>query len=174
MRDPLGRSVGAMRGREGVVDIEIAELGEFGGESRIVLFLAFVEARVLEQENVAVLHRRDRFRRDVADAVGGEGDRTAKDFGDRRGDGPERILGVRPALRPAEMGEQNDLAALLRDFRDGRRHALDAGRVADLPVFHRNVEVDAQQHAFAGERGVVESSEGLGHGWVAFIMARST
>src|ERR1700722_11079970 len=44
MRDALGRGMGAMGGGKGVVDIEIAEFGEFVDEGRIVLFLAFVEA----------------------------------------------------------------------------------------------------------------------------------
>ena len=37
MREALGRRVRAMRGREGVIDVEVAELGERFGESRIVL-----------------------------------------------------------------------------------------------------------------------------------------
>ena len=35
------------------------------------------------------------------------------------------------ALGPAEMREQDDLAAFVGDFGDGRRHALDARRVGD-------------------------------------------
>ena len=31
------------------------------------------------------------------------------------------------------MGKQDDLAALVGDLGDGRRHALDAGGIADLP-----------------------------------------
>ena len=58
-----------MRGGEGVVDIDVAELGERCDESRIVLFFSLVEARVLETENVAVLHRGDGFLGRLADAV---------------------------------------------------------------------------------------------------------
>ena len=44
-----------MRRAEGVVDVEVAELGERAREARIVLFLAAEEARVLEQQHLAVL-----------------------------------------------------------------------------------------------------------------------
>ena len=50
MGEPLGRGMRAMRGGEGVVDVDVAELGEFGDEGRIVLLLALVEAGVLQQQ----------------------------------------------------------------------------------------------------------------------------
>ena len=78
--------------------------------------------------------------------------------------GLQRIGFVRAALRAAEMREQDDLAALVRDLLDRRRDALDARRVGDAAVLGRNVEVDAQQHALAGDVGVVEGAERLGHG----------
>ena len=46
--EPFGRGVRAVRGGEGVVDPDVAELGERGDEGRIVLLLALVEARVLQ------------------------------------------------------------------------------------------------------------------------------
>ena len=58
--EALGRGMGAVRGREGVVDPDVAELGQFGDEGGIVLFFLLVEAGVLEAEDVAVLHRGDR------------------------------------------------------------------------------------------------------------------
>ena len=85
-------------------------------------------------------------------------------LGDRGGDGLERIGLVRAALGPAEMGEKNDLAALVGDLRDGRRDALDARRIGHPAVLGRNVEVDAQQHALAGDIGVVEGAERFAHG----------
>ena len=63
------------------------------------------------------------------------------------------------ALRPAEMREQDDLAALVGDLGDGRRDALDAGRVGDLAVLDRHVEVDAQQDALALHVGLIERAE---------------
>ena len=94
----------------------------------------------------------------VADAVFGERDRAADDLRDRGRDRPQRFLRVRP-LRAAEMREQDDLAALVGDLGDGRRDALDAGRVGDLAVLHRHVEVDAQQDALVLHVGLVEGAE---------------
>ena len=61
----------------------------------------------------------------------------------------------------AEMRQQDHLAALVGDLGDGRRDSLDAGRVRDLAVLHRHVEIDAHQHALALEVGVIEGAEAL-------------
>ncbi len=155
--------MGAVGGGEGVVDIDVAELGEFVDMGRIVLLLALVKAGVLEEKHVAVLHFGDRIVGRLADAVGREGDRPLDDVGDRGGDGLERIGFIRAALGPAEMGEKNDLAAFVRDLRDRRRHPLDARRIGHAAVLRRNVEIDAQQHALAGDIDVIERAERCGH-----------
>ena len=49
MRERFGRSVRAMRGRERVVDVEIAQRASCARERRIVALLARMEAHVLEQ-----------------------------------------------------------------------------------------------------------------------------
>ena len=77
MAEAFGGGVRAVRGRERVVDPDVAELGQFRDEGRIVLLFLFVEAGVLQAEDVAVLHRRDGLGRGLADAVVGEGDRLA-------------------------------------------------------------------------------------------------
>ena len=164
VRDALGRGVGAVGGREGVVDIDVAELGHLLDESRIVLLLALVEAGVLEQEDVAVLHFGDGVGGDLPDAVVREGDRALDDLGDRGSDGLQRIFLVPGAFRPAEMGEQDHLAALVGDFGDRRGDALDARRVGHLAVLGRNVEIDPQEDALAREAGVVERAEWFAHG----------
>ena len=66
----FSRRMRAMGGGESVIDIDVAELGEFVDMGRIVLLLALVEAGVLQQKHVAVLHLGDRVAGDVADAVG--------------------------------------------------------------------------------------------------------
>jgi hypothetical protein len=53
----------------------------------------------------------DRFRRRLADAIVSEGDRLPDHLRQRLRHRLQRILGV-AALRPAEMREQDDLAAL--------------------------------------------------------------
>ena len=161
--EPFRRRMRAMSGGKGVVDIDVAELGELVDMGRIVLLLALVEPSVLEQKHVAILHFGDRVVGRLADAVGREGDRPLDDVGDRGGDGLQRIGLVRAALRPAEMREQNDLAALVRDLCDGRCNALDARRIGHAAVFGRYVEVDPQEHALSGEVGVIERAKRFCH-----------
>ncbi len=48
MGDAFGRGMRAVRHREGVVDVDVAEASELGDEGRVVRLLAGVEARVLE------------------------------------------------------------------------------------------------------------------------------
>ena len=96
----------------------------------------------------------------LADAVLGEGDRAAEHADQRRHDRLQRHTSARPALGPAEMGEQDHLAALAGDFRDGRRDGAMRRVVGDLAVGHRDVEVDADEHALALQVGVVEGAEG--------------
>ena len=92
--EAFGRGVRAVRGREGVVDPDVAELGECGDEGRVVLLLAGVEARVLEAEDVAGLHRGDRAFGLLADAVVGEFDRPLDDARDFGGDRLQRLLRI--------------------------------------------------------------------------------
>ena len=158
MAEAFGRGMGAVRGGEGIVDPEVAELGERGDESGIVLLLAGMEARVLQTDDVAGMHGGDRALGDRTDAIVDEGNRPLDDARDFRRDRLERGLGV-AAFGPAEMREQDDLAAFGRDFGDGLRGALDARGVGDHAVFHRHVQVDAHQHAFALHVDVVEGAE---------------
>ncbi len=160
---PMRRRMRAVGGGEGVIDVDVAELGERVDMGRIVLLLALVKAGVFEQEHVAIVHFGDRVFRCLADAIRAESDGTLDDVGDRRGDGLQRIGFVRPPLGSAEMREQNDLAALVSDLRDGRCNALDARRIGHAAVLRRDIEIDAQQHALADQVGVVEGPEGCGH-----------
>ena len=151
-----------MRGREGVVDPDVAELGELSDERRIVLFFLLVEAGVLQTKNVAVLHRGDGFGGGLADAVLGKGDRLLDHLRQRRRDGLQRILRI-AALGAAEMRQQDHLAALGGNFGDGGRDAFEAGSVGDAAVFRGDVEVDAQQNALALDVDVIEGAEWFCH-----------
>ncbi len=151
-----------MRRRKGVVDPDVAELGEFRCEGRIVPLFFLVEAGVLQAKNLAVLHRRDRSLRDLADAVVGKGYRSMNYLRERGGDGLERLLRL-ASLGPAEMGEQDHFAALVGDLKDGRSDAFEPRGVGDAALLHRDVEVDAQQHALALHVDVIEGAECFGH-----------
>lgn len=116
--------------------------------------------RVFQEQHVAVAHFGDRVLGLVADAVGAEMNALVEHVLDGRSDRLQRHVGDRLTLRTAEMGEQDDLGALLGQFADGRRDALDAGRVGDHAVLDRHVEIDAHQNALAGDVGqIVEGLE---------------
>ena len=57
------------------------------------------------------------------------------------------------------MRQQDHFRALAGNLPDRRQDAVDARRVGDAAIFHRDVEVDAQQHALAGEIGLIEGLE---------------
>ncbi len=147
-----------MGGGEGVVYPEVPELRQFGHECGIVLLLAFVEAGVLQAEDVAGLHPSDRFCCLVADAVLREGDWPSQHARDLLRDRTQRLRGIN-TLRPPEMREQDRLAALVGDLVDGRRLPLNARGVGDLASFGRDVEIDAHKHALVLHVDVVEGAK---------------
>ncbi len=132
---------------EGVVDIDIAELGELFGEVRLVLFLFLVEADVFEQQHVAVLQRIGRLLGLGADAVAGELHRFAQKLAEPVGARLERILGLRPALGPAKVRHEDHPAAAIDDVLDRRQRHDDTPIVGDLAAFEGHVEIDAHEHA---------------------------
>ena len=58
-REPLGRSVRAVGGGEGVVDVEVAQRGEAIDRLGVVLLLATEEAGILQKRDVAGLQAAD-------------------------------------------------------------------------------------------------------------------
>ena len=57
------------------------------------------------------------------------------------------------------MGDEDRLAAGFRNVVDGRQGRLNAGVVGDLSVFHREIEIDANEDAFPRKICVVERLE---------------
>ena len=129
MRQALGRGMRTVGGREGVVDIDVAVGGQRLDEIGLVLFLALVEAGVLEQQDAAIGKRRHCLLGGVPDAVLCKRYGPAEHAFDRRTDGCKREFRCGSPLRTAEMGEQDHPGALVGQFEDRRRHPLDAGRV---------------------------------------------
>ena len=54
----LGAGVGAVGAAEGVIDVDVAQPGQFLRPCRVVLGLALVEAGVLQHQHLAGLERR--------------------------------------------------------------------------------------------------------------------
>ena len=89
-----------MRRRKPVVHVDVAERRQLAREGRVVLFLAGVEAGVLEQQNVAGPELRDRRLGGIADAILRERDRPPEHVGDRGRDRRSDCFGSRPLGRP--------------------------------------------------------------------------
>ena len=162
MAEALGGCVRPVRRRERVIDPDIAELCQLGDEGRIVLFFLFMEARVFQTKDVAILDRRHRLLRDLADTIVGEGNRLPDHLPERGGNRFQRFLGVAP-LGPAEMRQQDHFAALAGYLDDGGCDALEPSGISDAAVLHRNIEIDAHQHALALHVEVIEGAECFGH-----------
>jgi hypothetical protein len=117
---------------ERVVHEQVGSVGELVGEARVVLRLTRMKAGVLE-----------------------DGDpRIVQECAQMLLDGPQREGRILP-LRPAEMRAEPDfLRAAVEQEPDRRQRRADARVVRHSPVLQRHVEVDAREHALAGDVGV--------------------
>ena len=152
-----------MRGAERVVDVHVAERGQFLAERGVVLLLALVEAQVLQHEHVAVAQRGGLRARVVAHRVGCEHDGLAQELGEllRGGAQRERLLEAL-ARRAAEVAHEHDARALRDELLDGGQRGADARVVGDGAVLHRHVEVDAHERALPGGVQLVDGFD-IGH-----------
>ena len=159
MRDALGRGVRAVRGPEGVVDVEIAELGQTPREGGIVALLFGMEAHVLEQQHVAVAQLRNGVVGFLADAVVGERDRTPRRSASAcaTGRSEKRGSGL-PSGRP-----RCDSTIVRAPRSCSQRSVGTAASIArvvdDRAVRHRHVEILAHQDALAADVEICKSSK---------------
>ncbi len=165
-----------VRGAEGVVHINITELGQAGAEildglrvgflrgAVLELYLAFfldVEAQVLEQKHITGLERGRGTFGHGADTILGKGNRLAEQLPQLCGHGLERKLRNSLAIGPAEMRHQHDARAFPEgklDRGQSRNNALVIGDGAGDLVL-RNIEIDAHKHALAGQIEVADGFE---------------
>jgi hypothetical protein len=150
--------VGAVGGAEGVVDEDVGEAGEIGGERRIVRLLARLEPRVFEQEDVTGAKGGGRGFGLRPDDRGNRLDRDAEQLAQplsNRSDGKPR---VELAFRAAEVRRQDHRRAAVAEGHDRRQRGADAGVVGDFAVDERHVEVDPHEDAVAAQIGGGEGS----------------
>jgi hypothetical protein len=156
--------MGAMGGAEGVVDVDIGELGEFLAEGVVVGFFFVIIAEVFEQGDFAILEFRGGFLGDFADAIGDELDRDADEDGEGRDYRGEALLGVALALGTAQVRAEEDARAVLDqvvDRRDGFLDALVVGDDLDAVLFlEGHVVIDTDEDAFALEFKVADGDFG--------------
>ena len=149
-RDAGGGGMGAVRRAERVVDVCFAELGELLAELGIVLLLALVETKVLENQHLTILKGRCLGLGVWADGVGGERHGATEQLGEAQGRRAQRELLLEAlARRTAEVAHEDDAGAFVDQFLDGGQRSADAGIVGADAICHGDVEVDADEHALA-------------------------
>src|SRR4030095_2593653 len=141
----------AMSRAECIVDVEIAQLRQRFRELRIVRFFPRLEADVLEQSYIAVLHMLNDFFRHLPNGVVTKNNRLMDERMQLFADRTKGIFWHRLSVGPAKMRHQYCFRALFTQVVD-RRQAFPNPRVisnADLStaIFSRHVEVHAHQNA---------------------------
>ncbi len=155
-RDPLGRGVGAVRGAERVVYVDVAELRERGRQLRVVAGLAGLVADVLEHQDLARVEVPGERADLLADDPRRERHVGAAQLGQPVGGGPHRELGL-AVLRAPQVRDDDEARAAAEQLVQRRQRRPDPRVVGDLPVLQRHVEVDPDEHPLARE--VAEVSE---------------
>ncbi len=166
--DELGHTrrgrVGAVRGPEGVVHVDIGELGQLLAEGVIVGFLFVVEAEIFEQDHFAVLELGGGLFGHLADAIIDELHRHADQFGKRGDHGKQALLRIALALGAAKVGAEKDTGTLFDQVLDrgnGGTDALVIGDDLDAVLFlERDVVIDTDEDAFAFEWEVADGDFG--------------
>jgi hypothetical protein len=151
-RDGGDGGVGAVRRREGVVDVAVGQLGELPGEAVVVLLFLGMEAQVLEQEHLARLQRLRLRPRGRADAVGRERDGPVQQLREAFAHRPQRVGGVRPALGAAQVRGEHDGGAGVERVPHGGNDGAQARVVGHGAAVQGRVEVGAKEDALAGQR----------------------
>mmetsp|Transcript_56328 Transcript_56328/g.155511 ORF Transcript_56328/g.155511 Transcript_56328/m.155511 type:complete len:454 (+) Transcript_56328:206-1567(+) len=160
----LGRGVGAVGGAERVVDEKVERSRELLDEAGLVLLLLLVEAGVLKDDELALVHAVDQGLGLVANAVAGELDLGANVLGHALGARGKRELVLRAVLRAAKVRAGGDLGTSVEKVLQGRDRRADAGVVGDGLAVKRDVKVAADKDLLALElsRGEV-GDRLLGH-----------
>ena len=116
-----------------------------------------MEAKVLQEERLAVLELHRHPLRLLADAVGSELHVHAEQLRDVGEDIFHRELGVGSGLRATEVGGDDEPTAVTDDLLEGGEGSTDAGVVGDLEIIvQRDVEVDTHEDALTAEVVVLD------------------
>ncbi|MNN58444.1 hypothetical protein D3C81_1734920 [compost metagenome] len=136
-----------MRGAEGVVHIDVTELGHLLRQLVAVLLLALVDAAVFQQHHLA---GRDL---DAVDPVLHQLDRLAQQLGQARGDRRQRVFRLELAFgRAAQVGGDHHRGAGGEAGLDRGHRGADAGVLGDMAgVVLRHVQVGADEDPLAGD-----------------------
>ena len=177
--DASDTGVGAVGGAESIVHVDVCKFAEAGAEGchlggiRLhavalgILALALlldVEADVLEQDDLARLKGVTSGLDLGADAVVEKLHGLAEEFLKLRGDGLERVLGDALTVGASKMAGEHNRGSLSEGVLDGRKGGGDALGIGDFSglLVLRDVKINSDEDAFAGEVEVLDRF--LGHG----------
>ena len=161
----------AVRDAEGVVDVDVGELGERARERFVVLLLARVEAQVFEQRDLAFAQLAHNLAGGVAQAVVGEQHLDPEQLRELGAGWLERVLRVGLTLGPAQVRSEHQPSAAGQGVLERRQGGADAVVVADLPAVDRHVEVDAHEHATPLD-GQIDDGAQRGHDRLSLSCAK--
>ena len=115
-RDAVRRRFGAVRGAEGVIDVDVAELGHFLGQFVVVLLFALVDAAVFEQDDFARFHLEA-----AVDPVLDQADGDVQHLAKTHGDWGQAVFVAQFTLgRTTQVGRDHDGSALFQAVLDRR------------------------------------------------------
>ena len=134
-----------MGGAERVVDEHVAQGGIGFAQFQIVFLLAFVDAHVLQHDDIACVQGGFVFTPVVQYFHV-----FAQQAAQVRGNGGDIVFGVELAFgRAAQVGHHDNGCAVVQAVFDGRERGADTGVVADFAVFERHVHIGADEDGFA-------------------------
>ena len=158
-RDAVRGRLGAVRGSERVVDVDVAERGHPPRKRLVVLLFTGVEPAVLEQHDAAGSERVVPLAAvdPVADQRNRQREQRRQPLCDRR----QRVCRVPLAFGgAAEMRGHHDGSTPRDAVADARQRRADARVVGDRAVIVlRHVEVGADEHALAVHVDIAEAQE---------------
>ena len=133
-----------MGGAERVIDEHVAQGGVGFAQLQIVFLLAFVDAHVLQHDDIASVQGRFVFTPVVQYFYV-----FAQQAAQMRGNGRDIVFGMEFAFgRAAQVGHHNNGRTVVQAVFDGRERGADTGVVADFAVFERHVHIGADEDGF--------------------------
>ena len=148
------RSMGSVRSGKSVVAVDLAQSCEFGGKTGIVVGLAGIETKVLNQAEFTIAAFFCFGFGDWADGFGTEIHGHAKDLFKHRNKLAQRGVCLRSPIRSTHVRHDDRNSAAPGNIRNRVAGHADPGVIRYLSVFNWNVDVQARQNAPAGHMHV--------------------
>ena len=151
--------MGTVRNAKGVVNVDVAELGQGSSKSGVVLLLALLKTKVLDEQHLAIGKSPGRREGLLATHVAHVGNGRAEQLGEASGDRLHGVSGLKTrACGPAQMAHAHDARATLAKQVDGGKSRANAGVVTHDAVLDGHVEVDADNDTLARDIGVGDAA----------------